>query len=152
MNVKIPIRFKVLSLISTLGWAILLLLSLFIRGLLSETVFYVIVIILSILFTIDIILLISRLIEGNYILITKEKVQLKRFMKPIKFLWISELTSITVSKKQSRQPSIILSNGKDSLEIKHRYKASKKNILSYIQQSDHFPKDLMVVYEDNAVV
>ncbi len=144
MDEKITLKFQKLHLVTTLGWVLLLFLALISRGVLSSFAFWLIVFMITILFVLDIIYFIIRVIEGHYLVVTKQAVTIKRFLQPVESMLISELKSITFVNSRYNNKRIILSNGDREIVIKHIYKFSKESIMITIQQSSNYPKQLEV--------
>jgi uncharacterized membrane protein len=143
MNTRIRLKFQKLHVVTTLGWATLLFLALISRGVLTQLVFWLIVVMISVLFILDGIYFVIRVIEGHYLLITNHKVVLKRFLKPIASISIAKIQSIVFINGEHKK-RLILSDGETEVVIKHEYKFKKENILRSIQESSNYPKHLDV--------
>lgn len=144
MDEKITLKFQKLHLVTTLGWALILFLALISRGVLSSFAFWLILAMISILFILDVIYFVIRVIEGHFLVVSNREVIIKRFLQPIESMLISELESITFVDNGSHNKRIILSNGERTIEIKHIYRFSKESILVIIQESTNYPKNLEV--------
>lgn len=145
MDEKITLKFQKLRLGTTLGWALILFLALISRGVLSAFVFWLIFIMIMILFFLDAIYFVTRVIEGHFLVVSNREVIIKRFLKPIESMLISDIKSITFIDNGPHNKKIIISNGEREIEIKHIYKFSKESILVIIQESTNFPKNLEVI-------
>jgi hypothetical protein len=138
------LKIKGLHMVTTIGWAIILFLALLTRGLISNGLFWLIFSMISVLFVLDVIYFVVRVSEAHYLLITNREVYLKRFFKPIESILISNLRLVEYTKVQYGFDRILLSDGKNKIEIKHDYKFPKKNILMIIQNSSNFPKNMNI--------
>lgn len=144
MDEKITLKFQKLHIVTTLGWALILFLALISRGVLSNFAFWLIFIMISILFVLDAIYFVIRVIDGHFLVVSNREVIIKRLFKPIESMLIAELISITYIDNGPQHQRIMLSNGEREIEIKHIYKFSKESILVIIQESSNFPKNLEV--------
>jgi hypothetical protein len=143
MNTRIYLKFQKLHIVTTLGWALILFLALISRGVLSQIVFWLLVVMISILFVLDAIYFVIRVIEGHYLLITNHELVMKRFLKPVETMMIADIKSIVfINGEYSKR--LILSDGQKEMVIKHEYRFSKESILRSIQESNNYPKKLQV--------
>jgi len=142
MNDKITLKFQKLRAGTALGWTLLLVLALFSRGVLSSVFFWLVLSAILVLFVLDAVYFTTRVIEGHYLVITNRYVVMKRFLKPVESMLISELQSITREKHWLYGERIVLSDGDKKIEIKHIYEISKESILTTIEASEHYPNRL----------
>lgn len=144
MNDKITLKFQKLRVGTALGWALILLLALLSRGVLSSFAFWLILSLVLLLFVLDAVYFVTRVIEGHYLVVTNRHVIMKRFLKPVESIVISELTSITFVNNGVYGKRIILSDGEKTIEIKHVYEIAKESIIAIIRESDNYPKNLVL--------
>lgn len=145
MNTKIPLKFQALHMVTAFGWAAMLFLGLITRGLIEDYVFYMIVVMITILFLLDMVYLFVRVVKGHYLLITNDRVHLKRFFKDEQVLKISDLQTIEISTVRFDDTRIKLSDGTQTLDLKENYTVGKDQILFYIESSSHYPKHVDVI-------
>lgn len=145
MNTKLTLKFQALHMVTAFGWAIILFLGLITRGLIETWIFYLIVVMITVLFLLDMVYLFVRVVKGHYLLITNDHVRLKRFFKDEQRLSISNLQSIEISSIRLDDTRIKLYDGTQTLDIKENYSVSKEEILYYIESSSHYPKDVTII-------
>ena len=148
LNDRIVLKFKTLHLVTAFGWASILFLGLITRGVLSDAAFYLIVIVISLLFILDIIYLIARVTQGHYILITPDEVKLKRYFKEMQTIRIKSLKSIKFIKTKYDNEYIILSDGANQMEIRQNYNYTKRDILHQIKATRSFSDKIDIIKED----
>lgn len=144
MNERITLKYQKLHLVTTLGWALVLFLALISRGVLSSLSFWLLLMFISVLFILDAVYFVTRVIEGHYVLITNYAVIQKRFLHPVKAIQIRDLQSITVVEGDYKETRVILRSEEEKIEWKLIYKFSKESMLSTLQQSTNYPKDLTI--------
>jgi len=144
MNERITLKFQKLHLVTTLGWALILFFALISRGVLSSFLFWLLLVFISVLFVLDAIYFVTRVIEGHYVLITNYAVIQKQFLKPVKAIQIQDLMSITLIEHEHKENRVVLESKDEKMEWKLTYKFSKESMLASLQQSTNYPKDLTI--------
>ncbi len=145
MNKKITLKFQGVRVVTTFGWAVLLILGLLSRGTVPDSVFWLVIVSIALLLIIDTIYFIARVSQGHYIIITHRKIIFKRFFQEIMTLPMNELNSITVTENKLGNTIIVLTSDDVRFELKHDYIYSKDMILENIQHAHFFPKDVDIV-------
>lgn len=145
MNTKIALKFQALHMVTAFGWAAMLFLGLITRGLIESYVFYMIVVMVTVLFLLDMVYLFVRVVKGHYLLITNDFIRLKRFFKDEEQIFISDLESIELSTIRLEDTRIKLYTKDQMIDIKENYTMRKDQILFNIESSSHYPKAIKII-------
>jgi hypothetical protein len=145
MNTRIALKFQALHMVTAFGWAAILFLGLITRGLIEDYVFYMIVVMITVLFLLDMVYLFVRVVKGHYLLITNDFVRLKRFFKDEEQVYIADLESVELSTVRFEDTRIKLFTKDQVIDIKENYTMGKDQILFNIESSSHYPKNIKII-------
>ncbi|MEC9485858.1 MAG: hypothetical protein UMR38_08365 [Candidatus Izemoplasma sp.] len=145
MNKKIILKFQGIPFMTTLGWAILLLLGLLSRGTVPDGVFWLVITTISLLLIIDTIYFIARVSQGHYVIISHRKLIFKRFFQPVEVLLMDDLEQISVAKDKFGNKVIVVTDGTKTIVLKHDYQFTKEAMFLYIQQAHFFSKSCKII-------